>query len=90
MCLVSVTEHHAFKARPSCSVGQRQPFRGQAGACCVVSPLLPAVCQREAPGQRRHSGALQRRGQFLQSSSLVLSRLVGVQGRLAVGLVSVC
>lgn len=42
MCLVSVTEPHAFKVRPGCSVGQHQPFRGQAGACCVVSPLPSA------------------------------------------------
>lgn len=50
MCLVSVTEPHAFKLCPCRSVGQHQPFRGQAGACCVVSPLLPAVRQRGVQG----------------------------------------
>lgn len=50
MCLVSVTEPHAFKLHPGRSVGQHQPFRGQAGACCVVSPLLPAIRQHGRQG----------------------------------------
>lgn len=65
MCLVSVTEPHAFKW---VSIS---PFVARPGPVVWSAP-----CRPPAWG--------------VQSSSLVLSRLVGVQGRLAVGLVSVC
>lgn len=53
MCLVSVTEHHAFKVHPGCRVGQHQPFRGQAPAACH-----PPACEHGlGPGVGRQGSA---------------------------------